>query len=98
MSDKAAEIGEPTGMEPESAPVQKQPRRRFIGKRAAAELQKAKAEANGSEPSLEDGVSVQGNTIPSQASISDVKLTNNDQSPHDHLEPLAQPTKSHPKF
>ncbi|KAK6528297.1 Diphthamide biosynthesis protein 1 [Arthrobotrys megalospora] len=38
-----ADIGEPSGLQPESAPVQKQPRRRFIGKRAAAELHKAKA-------------------------------------------------------
>ncbi|KAF3933410.1 hypothetical protein ABW19_dt0208562 [Dactylella cylindrospora] len=55
----SGEIGEPSGLQPEKAPVQKQPRRRFIGKRAAAELQKAKADANGGEVSVEDSVAVQ---------------------------------------
>ncbi|KAF3189258.1 Diphthamide biosynthesis protein 1 [Orbilia oligospora] len=59
-------IGEPSGLQPESAPVQKQPRRRFIGKRAAAELHKAKAAAAASNPStptddiqVEDSVAIQ---------------------------------------
>ncbi|KAF3911557.1 hypothetical protein ABW20_dc0110262 [Dactylellina cionopaga] len=52
-------IGEPSGLQPETAPVQKLPRRRFIGKRAAAELHKAKVDANGADISVEDSVAVQ---------------------------------------
>ncbi|EPS45059.1 hypothetical protein H072_984 [Dactylellina haptotyla CBS 200.50] len=50
-----ADIGEPSGLQPETAPVQKQPRRRFIGKRAAAELHKAEAD---DDIAVEDSIAV----------------------------------------
>ncbi|RVD82338.1 uncharacterized protein DFL_006766 [Arthrobotrys flagrans] len=51
------DIGEPSGLQPEGAPVQKQPRRRFIGKRAAAELHKAKSSTD--DVQVEDSITVQ---------------------------------------
>ncbi|KAF3905772.1 hypothetical protein AA313_de0203795 [Arthrobotrys entomopaga] len=73
-----ADIGEPSGLQPETAPIQKLPRRRFIGKRAAAELQKNKTTTTTTtttdDISVEDSVAVQGVRRPANAGTSRTQI------------------------